>query len=141
MKHFANFALPTGFTDTLAKSAQNNNPFKNPKAYGGAIKDLYKNSTAGAAVAGGSVGSYLGAAAGLAKGAGIGETEEEKANTTGLGRVGKVLGGYVGGSLAGGALGAGISAGSKYLRGKVAKQNQPNFLPEVNLPNDWASRV
>lgn len=127
MQHFANFALPTGFADTLAKAAQNNNPFKNPHAYGTGIKDLYKNSTAGAAVAGGSVGSYLGGAAGIARGMGIGETEEEKANTTALGRVGKVLGGYAGGALAGGAVGAGVGASSRYLRGRGTKPQAPSF--------------
>lgn len=128
MQHFANFALPTGFADTLAKAAQNNNPFKNPHAYGTGIKDLYKNSTAGAAVAGGSVGSYLGGAAGIARGMGIGETEEEKANTTALGRVGKVLGGYAGGALAGGAVGAGVGASSRYLRGRGTKPQAPRSI-------------
>jgi hypothetical protein len=124
MQHFANFALPTGFADTVAKAAQNNNPFKNPKAYGGAIKDLYNNSNAGAAIAGANIGSYTGAAAGIAKGAGIGETEEEKANTTGLGRAGKIFGGYVGGSLVGAGLGAGAAVGSRYIRGKQPQSPQ-----------------
>ena len=60
------------------------------------------------------IGLGVGAAVGLARGSGlIGESQEERDNTTGLGRLGK-LAGYTGG---GAALGAGAGKALKYARG------------------------
>jgi hypothetical protein len=100
MQHFANFALPlTG--------------------YGNALKNSWLSGVRGGAASGASLGSNIGAIAGVAKGAGIGETEEEKANTTALGRTGKVLGGYLGGTAIGAGAGAVIGGGSRYVKGKL----------------------
>jgi tRNA A-37 threonylcarbamoyl transferase component Bud32 len=100
MQHFANFALPlTG--------------------YGNVLKNSWVSGVKGGAASGASLGSNIGAIAGVAKGAGIGETEEEKANTTALGRTGKVLGGYLGGTAIGAGAGAVIGGGSRYVRGKL----------------------
>jgi hypothetical protein len=100
MQHFANFALPlTG--------------------YGNALKNSWLSGVRGGAASGASLGSNIGAIAGITKGAGIGETEEEKANTTALGRTGKVLGGYLGGTAIGAGAGAVIGGGSRYVRGKL----------------------
>ena len=60
------------------------------------------------------IGLGVGAAIGLARGSGlIGESQEERNSTTGLGRLGK-LAGYGGG---GAALGAGTGMATKYVRG------------------------
>jgi hypothetical protein len=100
MQHFANFALPlTG--------------------YGNGLKNSWLSGVRGGAASGASLGSNIGAIAGITKGAGIGETEEEKANTTALGRTGKVLGGYLGGTAIGTGAGAVIGGGSRYVRGKL----------------------
>ena len=100
MQHFANFALPlTG--------------------YGNGLKNSWLSGVRGGAASGASLGSNIGAIAGITKGAGIGETEEEKANTTALGRTGKVLGGYLGGTAIGAGAGAVIGGGSRYVRGKL----------------------
>jgi hypothetical protein len=99
MQHFANF----GFTNPLPSMLNKARPYLNDaRAAGGALKDTAK---AFGATRGVQIGGGLGAAAGLARGAGIGESEEEKANTTGLGRLGKVLGNTAAGGVVGGSLG------------------------------------
>ena len=61
------------------------------------------------------IGLGVGAAVGLARGSGIvGESQGERDNTTGLGRLGKIAG-YTGG---GAALGAGAGMAVKYVRGR-----------------------
>jgi hypothetical protein len=74
------------------------------------------------ALGGARIGSNIGAAAGLARGAGIWESEEEKANTTGMGRAGKLLGNYVGGSI----LGAGVGAGAGVTAMKYKRKPTPD---------------
>jgi len=101
------------------------------------------------------IGLGVGAAVGLARGSGlIGESQEERDNTTGLGRLGK-LAGYTGG---GAALGAGAGMAIKYVRGNTAetptsqrRREQPEPLitrqdeptkPEPITPNavnSWAT--
>lgn len=86
------------------------------------------------------IGLGIGAAVGLARGSGlIGESQEERDNTTGLGRLGK-LAGYTGG---GAALGAGtgmaVKAGTKYFRGRKRTVTEPNFQnPVTSTPEPVA---
>jgi hypothetical protein len=77
------------------------------------------------------IGSLVGLGAGLAKGGGLGESEEEMANTSGLGRVGKMIGRGAQGAATGAFLGAagraaadgtGITKGARYIRNKFAIQ-------------------
>ena len=61
------------------------------------------------------IGLGVGAAVGLARGSGlVGESQEERDNTTGFGRLGKIAGYTVGGA----ALGAGAGMAVKYVRGR-----------------------
>jgi hypothetical protein len=88
----------------------------NVKASGMAVGDVVKElgneiyrPTQVAAAAGG--------LAGLVKGAGVGESEEEKANTTALGRAGKLFGNTAAGTAIGGTLGLGgqgLAQSTKY---------------------------
>jgi hypothetical protein len=77
------------------------------------------------------IGSLVGLGAGLAKGGGLGESEEEMANTSGLGRIGKMIGRGAQGAATGAFLGAagrstadgtGITKGARYIRNKFAVQ-------------------
>lgn len=56
------------------------------------------------------IGAGVGAVGGLVAGAGAAESDEERANTTALGRAGKLLNGAAVGGLAGGYIGGGIQA-------------------------------
>jgi hypothetical protein len=88
------------------------------------------------------IGLGVGAAVGLARGSGlIGESQEERDSTTGLGRLGK-LAGYTGG---GAALGAGtgmaVNAGTKYFRGRKGTIPEPRPQDRTTatepLDDDW----
>ena len=84
------------------------------------------------------IGLGVGAAVGLARGSGlIGESQEERDNTTGLGRLGK-LAGYTGG---GAALGAGtgmaVNAGTKYLRGRKGNVPEPRPQDRTTSAEPW----
>lgn len=84
------------------------------------------------------IGLGIGAAVGLARGSGlIGESQEERDSTTGLGRLGK-LAGYTGG---GGALGAGtgmaVGAGTKYLRGRKGTVPEPRPQDRTTAAEPW----
>lgn len=98
------------FSNPLPSMIDKARPYlNNIKAAGGAVGDTAK---AFGATRGVQIGGGIGAAVGLAKGAGIGESEEEKANTTGLGRLGKLVGNTAAGGVVGGGLGfAGQNAG------------------------------
>ena len=82
-------------------------------------------SAVGGALIGGGIGRLAGLGAGIAKGAGVGETEEEKAKT-GVGlRAAKVLGygllGRIGGGLAGEGIGAGVGLGVGAIRNRYSR--------------------
>jgi hypothetical protein len=84
------------------------------------------------------IGLGIGAAVGLVRGSGlIGESQEERDNTTGLGRLGK-LAGYTGG---GAALGAGtgmaVSAGTKYLQGRKGAVPEPRPQDRTTSAEPW----
>ena len=84
------------------------------------------------------IGLGVGAAVGLARGSGlIGESQEERDSTTGLGRLGK-LAGYTGG---GAALGAGagmaVNAGTKYLRGRKGTVAEPRPQDRTTSAEPW----
>lgn len=121
MQHFANF----GFEQLVGQA----------KNLGYSAKNAMGNISQ---MRGTQIGAGIGGALGLVKGAGAGETEEERDNTTALGRVGKVFGNTAAGTAAGGALGLGAQASGypqklgKYARGKVAditKQPLQGELP------------
>ena len=83
---------------------------------------------------GANIGTAIGAVAGLARGAGIGEAEEERKNTTALGRVGKLAGNTLGGAVIGGGTGAAIGGSAKYLKKKAYQASIPNVkLDPINL--------
>ena len=99
MQHFANF----GFTNPLPAMVDKARPYwHNVQDAGSAAKGV---GQAFAQKRGVQIGAGIGAAAGLVKGAGVGETEEEKARTTGLGRLGKLVGNAGVGGVVGGGLG------------------------------------
>lgn len=82
-------------------------------------------SAVSGALIGGGIGRLAGLSAGIAKGAGVGETEEEKAKT-GVGlRAAKVLGygllGRIGGGIAGEGVGAGIGLGVGAIRNRYSR--------------------
>lgn len=96
------------------------------------------------------IGLGVGAVVGLARGSGlIGESQEERDSTTGLGRLGK-LAGYTGG---GAALGAGTGMAVKYVRGNSNNAAEPPVaappqsegrrkaaeVQAVNSANSWAN--
>jgi hypothetical protein len=116
MQHFANFGI-----EQVAKQGMGylqNNP----------IKGL---------AAGGAIGGAI-------HGTGILETEEEKAKTTGLERLGKIVGnsalGASTGAASGYAMQKGGQLGAKYARQKKADADALNkaFPFELDLPDDWA---
>jgi len=120
MQHFANFGFEqlVGQAKNLGQQGLNK-----AKTLGYAAKNVAGDISQ---MRGTQIGAGLGAVAGLARGAGAGETEEERANTTALGRVGKVFGNTAGGATVGGALGLGAQVSGypqklgKYTRNKVA---------------------
>ena len=75
---------------------------------------------------GADIGILAGGVAGLAKGAGIGESDEERKNTTALGRIGKLAGNTLGGAAVGGVVGGGIGAGVNYLKNGSTSPNPIN---------------
>lgn len=84
------------------------------------------------------IGLGIGATVGLARGSGlIGESQEERDSTTGLGRLGK-LAGYTGG---GAALGAGagmaVNAGTKYLQGRKGTVPEPRPQDRTTSTEPW----
>lgn len=85
------------------------------------------------------IGLGIGAAVGLARGSGlIGESQEERDNTTGLGRLGK-LAGYTGGGVALGAgTGMAVKAGTNYIRGRKTEPRPQNHTTSAEpWDNDW----
>ena len=99
MQHFANF----GFTNPLPSMIDKARPYlHNVQDAGSAIKGVGQAFGQNKGV---QIGAGIGAAAGLVKGAGVGESEEEKAKTTGLGRLGKLVGNASVGGVVGGGLG------------------------------------
>jgi hypothetical protein len=99
MQHFANF----GFTNPLPAIVDKARPYwHNVQDAGSAAKGV---GQAFAQNRGVQIGAGIGAAAGLVKGSGVGESEEEKARTTGLGRLGKLVGNAGVGGIVGGGLG------------------------------------
>jgi hypothetical protein len=120
MQHFANFGFEqlVGQAKNLGQQGLNK-----AKTLGYAAKNVAGDISQ---MRGTQIGAGIGAVAGLARGAGAGETEEERANTTALGRVGKVFGNTAGGATVGGALGLGAQVSGypqklgKYTRNKVA---------------------
>jgi hypothetical protein len=135
MQHFTHFTdvrssgANFGF-EQLVGQAKNlgQQGLKNIKASGMAVADVAGHLSTRpylpshiAAVAGGLTGA--------AKGAGLGETEEEKANTTTLGRAGKVLGTAAGGLALGGVAGL----GAQNIGGAV-QQRYIRRRPEYDIP-------
>jgi hypothetical protein len=120
MQHFANFAFEQvlGQAKNLGQQGLNK-----AKTLGYAAKNVAGDISQ---MRGTQIGAGIGAVAGLARGAGAGETEEERAKTTALGRVGKVFGNTAGGAAVGGAVGYGSQVSGypqklgKYTRNKVA---------------------
>lgn len=84
------------------------------------------------------IGGAVGLVDGLARGAGIDESQEEKDNTTALGRVGKLLtrtaGGTAVGAAAGGTVGGVAGAGYGYLRRN--NQNFDAWAKKAKLPSN-----
>jgi hypothetical protein len=85
------------------------------------------------AAKGADIGILAGGVAGLAKGAGIGESEEERKNTTALGRIGKLAGNTLGGAAVGGVVGGGIGAGVNHLKNGSVKGGSTSPNP-INKP-------
>jgi len=120
MQHFADFGLEqlVGQAKNLGQQGLNK-----AKTLGYAAKNVAGDISQ---MRGTQIGAGIGAVTGLARGAGAGETEEERANTTALGRVGKVFGNTAGGAAVGGALGLGAQVSGypqklgKYTRNKIA---------------------
>ena len=99
MQHFANF----GFTNPLPSMVDKARPYwQNIQDAGSAAKGVGQAFGQNRGV---QIGAGIGAAAGLVKGSGVGESEEEKARTTGLGRLGKLVGNAGVGGVVGGGLG------------------------------------
>ena len=95
------------------------------KYFNKTIRKSAEFSAVGGALIGGGIGRIAGLGAGIAKGAGVGETEEEKAKTSlGL-RAAKVLGygllGRIGGGIAGEGVGAGIGLGVGAIRNRYSR--------------------
>jgi hypothetical protein len=95
------------------------------KYFNQTIRKSAEFSAINGALIGGGVGRLAGLGAGIAKGAGVGETEEEKAKT-GVGlRAAKVLGygllGRLGGGLAGAGVGSGIGAGIGAVKSRYSR--------------------
>lgn len=88
------------------------------------------------------IGLGVGAAVGLARGSGlVGESQEERDNTTGLGRLGKIAGYTGGGAALGAGTGIAVNSGTKYLRGRkgVVPESRPQDRTTAAKPsdNDW----
>jgi hypothetical protein len=99
MQHFANF----GFTNPLPSMVDKARPYwQNIQDAGSAAKGVGQAFGQNRGV---QIGAGIGAAAGLVKGSGVGESEEEKARTTGLGRLGKLVGNAGVGGVVGGGVG------------------------------------
>jgi hypothetical protein len=99
MQHFANF----GFTNPLPSMVDKARPYwQNIQDAGSAAKGVGQAFGQNRGV---QIGAGIGAAAGLVKGSGVGESEEEKARTTRLGRLGKLVGNAGVGGVVGGGLG------------------------------------
>jgi hypothetical protein len=109
MQHFANF--------NAAPMLDNSHRYlKNIKAGGMAVGDVVRG-LGNEAYRPSQIAAAAGGLAGLARGAGVGETEEEKANTTALGRAGKIFGNAAAGTAIGGTLGLGgqgLAQSTKY---------------------------
>lgn len=83
---------------------------------------------------GANIGTAIGGVAGFAKGTGIGESDEERKNTTALGRIGKLAGNTLGGAVVGGGSGAAIGGSAKYLKKKAYQASIPNVkLDPINI--------
>ncbi len=101
MQHFANFALfPVSPAISTAATR-----------IGGALR-------------GGQIGSAIGTGLGVAKGAGVFDTEEERANTNGWDRAAKTLGYGLAGNALGTGLGTAIGSNSRFIKGKVEQGKQ-----------------
>jgi hypothetical protein len=110
MQHFANF----GFTNPLPAMVDKARPYwHNIQDAGRAAKAVGQGFARDRGV---QIGAGIGAAAGLVKGSGVGESEEEKARTTGLGRLGKLVGNAGVGGVVGGGLGLTGSIATEALK-------------------------
>jgi hypothetical protein len=78
----------------------------------------------GGALRGGQIGSAIGTGLGVAKGAGVFETEEERANTNGWDRAAKTLGYGLAGNALGTGLGTAIGGNSRFIREKAEQGKQ-----------------
>lgn len=84
------------------------------------------------------IGLGVGAAVGLARGSGlIGESQEERDNTTGLGRLGKLTGYTGGGAALGAGTGMAVNAGTKYLRGRKGTAPEPRPQDRITAAEPW----
>jgi hypothetical protein len=101
MQHFADFA-----------------PFPVSPAIGTAATRI------GGALKGGQIGSAIGTGLGVAKGSGVFDTEEERANTNGWDRAAKTLGYGLAGNALGTGLGTAIGGNSRFIRGKAEQGKQ-----------------
>jgi hypothetical protein len=84
------------------------------------------------------IGLGVGAAIGLAKGSGlIGESQEERNSTTGLGRLGKIAGYTGGGAALGAGAGMAVNAGTKYLQGRKGSVPEPRPQDRTTAAEPW----
>ena len=84
------------------------------------------------------IGLGVGAAVGLARGSGlIGESQEERDLTTGLGRLGKIAGYTGGGAALGAGTGVAVNAGTKYLRGRKGNVPAPRPQDRTTSTEPW----
>lgn len=84
------------------------------------------------------IGLGVGAAVGLARGSGlIGESQEERDSTTGLGRLGKLAGYGGGGAALGAGTGMAVNAGTKYLRGRKGTVPEPRPQDRTTSAEPW----
>ena len=106
MRHFANF----GFTNPVPSMLNKAQPYiNNVKASGMAVADVAGHLSTRQYLPA-QIAAIAGGVAGAAKGAGVGESEEEKANTSALGRAGKVFSTAAGGVALGGMAGVGAQS-------------------------------
>ena len=108
MQHFAHFG----------SQEANFAPFPVSPAIGTAATRI------GGALRGGQLGSAIGTGLGVAKGAGVFETEEERANTNGWDRAAKTLGYGLAGNALGTGLGTAIGVNSRFIRRKAEQGKQ-----------------
>lgn len=97
------------------------------------------------AVQGARTGLGAGALYGLARGTGVGETQEEKDSTTALGRVGKILGRTATGSVAGAGIGTVAGGAAAVGYGQLRRKNQgfDKWADKVGLTSEktWDDRI